>query len=418
MILDDTGYYARYAGRDEVYILQQLTESEYNSTLSATLLCTLEDYVTPTVTTTLGASNYFDVTDFTIWAADGSSTSTDLSTFTQMIQFSYEPIELRKNTFYANTSHYGQGKLEGYAIDDYRAQTCLQNIMDMLPSRTVKVYDDYTNTQANLEDFIATYGAAFAIEFTFNAERRGEEGDYEPVKDAQVHHQIWISPVHTTEDGQKVYYMYNELFNMIVETGRQHLIFLEWADIDWVDHSIFRGDIGYMEKMEITVKDGTTAGLTGVTNVVFDVAYLNDKGEQMQGSSQGGSVVVFASYNGMQKVPLDNSDKRFNLFYQVLLASNLEDAMPSDSKAYQEELKATTPDLSITITFLVGDGKRETRTFNIYSRTANGTRSAYVTINGIGHFYMAQYRIDKIINDVGRLLSTNPADVIDPTARS
>lgn len=423
IILDDTGYYARYAGRDDVYILQQLSESEYNSTLSGTLLCTLEDYVTPTVTATIGSSNYFDVTDFTIWAADGSTTSTDLSTFTQLVKFSYEPIELRKDTFYSNIPYFGQGKLEGYAVDEYQADVCLQSIMDMLPTRTVKVYDDYEDTEANLEDFIKTYGAAYAIEFIFNAKRNGADGNYTAIKEEQITHQIWISPQVKKDNGEIVYYMFNEMFNMIVETGRQHLGFLEWTDIDWVDHSVFKGNISYLDKMEVSIKGGTTAGITGVQHILFDLEYVDNNENKVESTSTSGNIKVYASYNGNTTLLQTGKDKKnpkdiaFNLLYQTLLASNLEDAMPSGSEALQESLKATEPDLAITLTFVV-DGKEEVRTYRFYSKTAQAGRGAFVTVNGVGGFYMQQYRVDKIINDMGRVLSSDPNVVIDPVAKN
>lgn len=423
IILDDTGYYARYAGRDEVYILQQLTESEYNSTLSGTLLCTLEDYVTPTVTASIGSSNYFDVTDFTIWAADGTSTTTDLSTFAQLVKFSYEPIELRKNTFYSNIPYFGQGKLEGYAIDEYQADVCLQSIMDMLPTRTVKVYDDYENTEANLEDFIKTYGAAYAIEFIFNAKRNGAEGNYTAIKEEQITHQIWVSPQVKKDSGEIVYYMFNEMFNMVVETSRQHLEFLEWTDIDWVDHSIFKGNIGYLDKMEVSIKGGTTAGVTGVEHILFDLEYVDNNDNKVQSDSTSGNIKVFTTYNGnttllqMGKNKNDPKDIGFNLLYQTLLASNLEDAMPTGSEALQESLKGTEPDLTITLTFVI-DGREEVRTYRFYSAKAQAGRGAYVTVNGVGGFYMLQFRVNKIINDLGRVLSTDPNVVIDPAAKN
>ena len=91
--------------------------------------------------------------------------------------------------------------------------------------------------------------------------------------------------------------------------------------------------------------------------------------------------------------------------------------MPSDSDALQESLKATEPDLSITLTFVI-DGKEEVRTYCFYSRTTQAGRGAFVTVNGVGGFYMLQYRVDKIINDLGRVLSADPNVVIDPMAKN
>ncbi|MBE6691085.1 MAG: hypothetical protein E7590_07385 [Ruminococcaceae bacterium] len=414
VILDDTGYYARYAGRDQVYVLQQLEESDYNSTLSGTLLTTLESYVTPTVTTTISSTNYFDVTDFTILGAPGNST--DLEDFEQVVKFSYEPVERRKNTFYANIPYFGQGKLSGYAIDDYQADVCLQYIMDLSPLRTVKLFRDHTDTEKNLQSFVEEYGVAYAMEFTFNGSRKGEEGDWEPVRSDQVLHQIWVSPLMRNEDGIDVYYMYNEVFDMIVEVARTSVEFLEWDDYKWVNSTVFNGNIGYLDKMEISIKGGTTAGVTGVTNVLFDISYVDDKGNPIAGMEESAQIQVFATYGGIQNKKI-NDTLKFRYFYQSLLASNLEGSMPKGSEAVQEALKGTEPDLKITLTFETGE-ETVVRTYCFYSGTASSGRGAYMTLNGNGNFYMLQGRVNKIINDIGKALSENEADTVDPDAKS
>ena len=414
LILDDTGYYARYAGRDEVYILKQMEESEYNATLSATLLGSLEDYVTPTVTTTIGSSDYFDVIDFTIWAADGTTTVTDLSTFKQMIKFSYEPIERRKGTFYANIPYMGKGRLDGYAIDDYQADICLQNLMDMVPNRTVKLYRS-ADTESNLELFVQEYGVAYAIEFIHVPadSRKGAEGDYEPIRDKQMMNQIWVSPPTRHEDGSVTYYMFNELFNMVVETDREFLEFLGWSDDDWISDKIFSGSIAYLEKVDISIKGGTTAGITGIQNISFSLGYVDSQGNATNSTENGAELRVSSNLYGQLADTM-----RFKRFYQVLLAATLSGQMSSGSEAAQEALKGTTPDLEMTLVYQTEEGTL-TRTYRMYSHTGPGGggnagdwRGAYVTVNGLGNFYMNQSYVDKIIADVGRILSTDPADEI------
>ena len=416
IILDDTGYYARYAGRDEVYVLQQLEESDYNSTLSGTLLTALESYVYPTVTSTLSSSTYFDVTDFTIWSATTGSSGVDLSTFEQVVKFSFEPIEKRKDTFYANIPYFGQGKLSGYAIDDYQADICLQYIMDLVPLRTVHLYRDHSDTEKNLFDFVEKYGVAYAMEFTWNPSRKGADGDYEPNRSEQEPNQVWISPLTRNEDGIDVFYMYNEVYDMIVEVARTQMEFLDWDDYKWVNTTVFNGNIGYLDKMEISIKNGTTAGVTGVTNVLFDLDYVDSKGNPISGMKDEAIIQVFASYNGMQNKVI-NDTKKFRYFYQTLLASNLEGAMAKGSEDLQTSLKAGEPDLEIKLTFETEDGTI-TRVYRFYSGAASSGRGAYMTLNGNGNFYMLQSRVDKIINDIGRALSENEADVVDPDAKN
>lgn len=419
--VDGVGYYARPAGKDEVYILVEGTPSEYNATLSQTLLCAIESYVTPLVRTPeMGESNYFDVTDFTIYNLNGSLTTENLE---PVIQFSYQPLDLRliQRPFYQNIPYFGQGRLAGYAINDYQADICLQNLLDMAPNRTVKLYES-SDTAVNLHDFVNTYGVAHVLSFTLNVERLGKDGDYEPVADKKQDHEIWISPMVRTEDGEDVYYLYTEKYNMTIEVGRAYLEFLEWTDFQWIASNIFTGNIGYLQKMEIEIKNGTTVGVPGLNKVVFDLEFVDAEGNIVEdGTPNDVDVRVYATYGDVVKVPVTDTMK-YRYFYQTLLGSTLEGSMPAGSEGRQEELKGTTPDLRIKLVF-EANGETIVRTYSFYSKTAASGRGAYVTIseNGGGHngsFYMLQNRVNKIINDIGRALSTSEQDVIDPSAKN
>jgi hypothetical protein len=225
-----------------------------------------------------------------------------------------------------------------------------------------------------------------------------------------------------TEDGEDVYYLYSETFNMIIEVSRGYLEFLEWTDFQWIAPNIFTGNIGYLEKMEIEIKNGTTVGVAGINKVVFDLVFVNAEGNVVDnGLPNDTDIRVYASYNGAEKVPVADTMK-YRYFYQTLLGSSLEGSMPADSEQTQEELKGTTPDLKIKLVF-EAEGKTIVRTYSFYSRTAASGRGAYVTISedGGGHngsFYMLQNRVEKIINDVGRVLSTSEGDVVDPSAKN
>lgn len=421
--LDGVGYYARPEGKDEVYILMEGTASEYSATLSQSLLCAVEDYATPmAVSPLIGESNYFDMDDFAIREMDGIEdlADPDLDAIRPVINFSYSPLEHRKGKFNEHIPYAGQGRFEGYAINDYQADICLQNILDMAPRRTVKLYSG-DDKNAHFEDYIRLCkeqdaGVAYLLSFVFNKSRLGEEGDY--AVSEMIPHAIWISSMIRTADGEDVYYLYNEDYNMVIEVGREYLEYLEWNDFQWVASNIFTGNVGYLEKMEIEIKDGTTVGVPGINKVRFDLQFVDSKGTVVEnGIPNDTDIRVYASYNGMEKLPVADTMK-YRYFYQVLLASTLEGAMPEGSESRQEELKGTTPDLKITLSYEV-NGDRITRTYCFYSKTAASGRGAYVTIseNGSapnGSFYILQSRVKKIIEDVGRALSTNESDTIVP----
>ena len=147
---------------------------------------------------------------------------------------------------------------------------------------------------------------------------------------------------------------------------------------------------------------------------------LNDKdGNAVTSNSNNADIKVFYDYvqngisSGSNNVFADTL--KFKYFYQTLHYSELSDSMPADSEALQEELKGTVPDLEITMTFDVGEGKTIKKTYRFYYYTA-GARGCYVTINNNGSFYMQQKRVDKIVCDLGRLLA--PGTVIEPTAKN
>ena len=223
-----------------------------------------------------------------------------------------------------------------------------------------------------------------------------------------------------------IYYLYTEKYNMTIEVSRAYLEFLEWTDFQWIASNIFTGNIGYLQKMELEIKDGTTIGVPGVNKIVFELEFVDADGNIVEdGTPNDVDVRVYATYtlNGvdMVKVPVTDTMK-YRYFYQTLLGSTLEGSMPDGSEERQEELKGTTPDLKIKLVF-EANGETIVRTYSFYSKTAASGRGAYVTIseNGGGHngsFYMLQNRVNKIINDIGRALSTKEEDVIDPSAKN
>ena len=101
------------------------------------------------------------------------------------------------------------------------------------------------------------------------------------------------------------------------------------------------------------------------------------------------------------------------------LISNASDAL--DKRHYlsltDPSKKIDQSDLKITLTFETGE-ETIVRTYCFYSGTASSGRGAYMTLNGNGNFYMLQGRVDKIINDIGRTLSENEADVVNPDAKN
>ncbi len=423
-----TGYYARYVGRDEVYVLKELEETEFNTTLSGALLCVVEDYVTPTATATFSTNNYFDISNFML--NNVAQITKEMledpdfeikSLLSNIITFSYQPVQLRQGKFTATTPYTGSGEYAGYALNSFKVDDCLQNIMDMQGIRTVELLTPEESEQG-AGYFAGKYGVKYCLEYTHNTARDSAENNYAVLE--SMYQQIWISPM--TDGG--TYYLYNPLYQMIIEVGYSSLEFLNWKAFDWVESEIFTANIVYLDTMECLIPGGTTAGITGLTKVTFDIdnsASLVDwDGDVSTGNLPSSEMKVWAS--GTSLTPAEVDLTQFKMFYQTLVYSSLggmascsdelaeayRDASANAENGYKTE-SGQSPDLVIKMVFnteLDGSGDTVTRVFCFYNY--NNSRQDFVTLNGKGDFYMLKSRVEKIIADIGLVFT--PETVIKP----
>lgn len=400
------GYYARYAGRDSVYIMKELTESENNSTFAATLLGTREDFITPLAIVPMGSSTYFDVTDFTLtrFTSEGQK---------QMVKFSYVPIELRYGTYYASFPYVTDGSLAGYGLHSYKADDCLQNLQGMKPLRTVEIQREDEGKTFDEVAFAEKYGVAYMFSFTYNAER----GENQDIKTAypQI---VWVSPM----TAQGTYYLYESYnFKMVVEVSRSDLEFLEWSSFEWISADVFTGNIAFCNEITFISKTGTQAGLGGVTTAKFTLDNSASSKEVTNGRIDTSKLRVFAEYSGEgienTRIELANISP-FRYFYQTLTYSSLEgDVGEGLSPERMEELRASGDegaDLIIRMKYTI-DGEQVERVYRFYHYTE---RQSFMTLNGNGTFRMQRQRTVKILNDLGRILTNDPNTVINPTAKN
>ena len=416
-ILSGDGHYVRYAGRDEVYILSNGSDSEYSYSMTTTVKeSRLEDYVTPMAVVQMSSNNYFDVQDFNLsFVGDYMQGKTDSAK--TMVEFSYVPLELRKGTFLAQKPYVGTADTDGFYINSYRVDDCLQNLQMMAPLRTVwldnesenaldeEVFVKFLRENKDLaDDDDAKKGVAFVLTFTFNAARGGESTGYKPVSDQQYQQSIWIS----YKTNNNTYYVYNEIFDMIVEVGDNYFEFLEWSDFYWIEANIFSGSIGYLEKVEfLSNEKGTTAGLTGVTNISFN---LDNSGSDNKITSSGvpdtAGLKVYADYADQRGINIDVT--LFRSLYTTLLYSSLE-GMANCSEEERNAFVASGDNgayLILRLTYNLGDGEYRVMTYRFYRY--GGGRNSFVTINGNEKqalYCMSTPRVNKIVSDFGRILA-------------
>lgn len=421
-VVSGTGYYAMREGSPDVYILKEMEETEYSYTLSKALLSGIEEYVTPTVTDTMSSTDYFDVSNFELNSVANLTEemlkNPDLdidSLITNIVKFSYIPIELRQVSFGSTTPYNGSVKYDGFSVSDYMIDDCLQNLMDLTPLRTVKLFTEEENEdQKGLLHFAREYGVAFCMEYTHNIERDAKK-NHKPTK--WVDQLIWISPL--SEDG--TYFLYNEAYQMIVEVERTYLEFLQWDTFTWVESDVFDGGITFMEKLEII--------LPGKAPLVFEL----DNSESLIGWEEEGasSIPVTKLKVWLNGQALSTEQiKQFKLFYQTLIYSSLSGSAScpeEQQQAFRDAAKNVaggyvTADgqqaqivLNITYNTKVrGDGEEVFRSYAFYKY--GGGRQCFMAFNGNGGFYMLQSRVSKIVSDVGLIM--DPSTPIQPQAKT
>lgn len=245
-----TGYYAKYEGRDTIYILS-------SSGISATVLGRIEDLVTPTIVYPMGMTDYFNVADFIIYdnidydaifeeleAIYGDDVDNiDEEDFEKkyaelydkyshkICHFDYIDADLRKNTMYSATPYFSALEYtDGYYINSGSIDEVLYNLYN---TEFVKV-EKLSPSDKDLE----AYGldeAEYAISYLYLT--KNDKGE-----DAYVYNFVEISE--RSEDG--IYYAYSSAYDMIVSITEASFDFLSWEEIKWYDQSYIQLDISHV----------------------------------------------------------------------------------------------------------------------------------------------------------------------------
>lgn len=264
-------------------------------------------------------------------------------------------------------------------------------------------------------------------------------------------------------------------YDMVVEVEPQSLEFLAWDSYDWINPNIFELDLSFAGKIRIEAKDywaefivdnskNQTDDLTNVTHMEIigtdsdgnsvhtlsvldvvdkngirwtitpnDITAVDSTGEELKINTQyfahnildvqvrsisapiearDGSIVevstdevVVTLPNGQKITYVRYATELFKRYYQTLLVSSVEDTyiMSAEEGAQDKELL-----LTVTVTNIVGDAKE----YKFYSLTS---RKAYLTINGVGGFYILSNRVDKIVSDAQKFFDF---ELIEPSAKN
>ncbi len=270
-VISGSGYYVRYEGinvsdtdaldrgqgsdeynmkHEAVYILldnystgfTDTYETYYYYAITDTFLSPIENLITPKVLPSVSLTTYFDVKDFVISTLNYDKLHDSIlkpedykdSAYRDVwINFSYQDIEERRNSAYSSQPYVmGACELFGYTINDANVDICLKAMMDMKCIGVRKLGASYS-------DFIK-YGLdepEYVIRYTLSS--IGETPTLLVSK---------LTPNST-------YYVYTEMYDMIVEVDRAALAFLNWTNEEWVTDEVYRTSVGFCDKIKLESGD-------------------------------------------------------------------------------------------------------------------------------------------------------------------
>ncbi len=237
-ILSGDGYYAQMEGRDTVYILGKEIEN--------TVLKSVEALVLPMVVYPMKANTYIMIQDFVLKAPyvnNGSSSSDENADV--IASFSYVDVSQRNGSIltlepYKNLLTF----MDGYKLDADR----VNKVMELLYTMEFLGCKKLNPGPQDLIEY--DLGENF-YRLSFRYDPKIDEGG----SDEKDHKKNDLLISQRTEQG--TYYIYSELYDMIVEVDESYLSFLNWETKDWYNSSFFQNDISYMKEMSFTL-DGVT----------------------------------------------------------------------------------------------------------------------------------------------------------------
>ncbi len=423
-----TGYYARYEGRDAVYVLREFeSETEYNSTFKKSVLGKEEDFVVARSTShMITNSNYFDVTGFKIYSSQNPGTP--------FVEFSYSgSIEKRRGTYYSNIPYVADGGMKGYTIDSITVDDCLYSLMALSPDH-VAALGDSSRTES-LDEWLKPYGLdagsyAYRMTYTLNLARTYNSATGKDVisdETEREYHEILVSK--KQENG--FLYVYNICYtwdpetssfakpavgyDMVVAVAPQQLQFLEWGLDKWIDGNIFGGHISYLSQVAINIKPGDSTFPTGFSKIL----YLDNSASLTQAPSNNGGVptgkLVIRDNNGQVLDTEAFKDLYASLLYTALTDySSLTDTQKQ--ACIDSGLEGAYVSIVMTYDLFVynsqtkkyeSTGEVITKEYCFY-KSPLYPREAFLTMNGVGDFYIVRSRVDKIVADIYRFYNNEP----------
>ncbi|MCI8590593.1 MAG: DUF4340 domain-containing protein [Clostridiales bacterium] len=352
------GYYIRLEGRNAVYIA--------SSDLSATVLASIEDLVSPILTYPASEDDYGTINNFTLWQ-NGEHFVT--------VHYYKDQSEAEKVAAATNYTMTYRQNVSSHDVTAAATEQALNAVLgvDVLPYVYTPAAYQYAELLKKMTSFKGSKTIAINKDASEEIMPAGQLLDYgiNALKPAYelfytykgVNNYVIFSE--KTEDGK--YYAYSYVFDIIVEISGEEAAFLEWSLTRWIEPAFFQKNIQNIASIAIE---------SSRVNAHYELTHEPSKDSKRPNTS------VLTVYDAGQKLDAAN----FREFFKVLLTRNIRGVYtkdpPSDDKLY----------LTMTITTNAGI----TTEYKFYRES---TQVMYMTVNGEGEFYLLSSSIQKLEND-------------------
>ena len=344
--LDGQGYYARFEGRDAIYILDRTIERD--------LLGSVQYLVRPLLAYPSQMNTYYLVQNFMLLRGEEMFLSANYLNPDKRSELAAMSVH---QLTYPGAYYAGQ------YYDDVLTLFC-----DFKGSETVAIALD--------EETLASYGLLTpAYSLFFENVVQDENGNVS----GTVPNMLSISERLQDENGAYYHYVASATFGIIARMDAIMLDFLTWNLDKWVSANIFQVNIMNVESLRFATKDlFVTFELRGKDNDSLTVT------ERETGHSP--------------------DMKNFRQLWKVLLTVTQDGSVDLS----EEELAALVADESnLLLTLTVTTRSGAVREYKFYPYT---DRRVFYTVNGEGEFYLSNTLLYKAIEDAKRVMRDETVD--------